>query len=74
MARRLAEDKNVHVLVLEAGGDPTPVTDVSLAGEYLVSDSQLWTLTTEKTDKQCLGLPGGVCKYVFGKVSGVLDA
>ncbi|CAK1595684.1 unnamed protein product [Parnassius mnemosyne] len=69
LANRLTEDKNINVLLIEAGDDPS--LEVLLAGMfYLTAESRLdWNYTSESTQySQCH--KGRVLHHTSGKVLG----
>lgn len=55
MANRLTEVENWNVLVLEAGGDETEISEVPLMAGYLQLSKLDWKYKTEPSGKFCLG-------------------
>ena len=55
VASRLSEEENWNVLLLEAGGHETEISDVPLLAGYLQLSGLDWAYKTEPSDKYCLG-------------------
>lgn len=55
VANRLTEVENWNVLLLEAGGDETEISDVPLMAGYLQLSKLDWKYKTEPQSKACLG-------------------
>lgn len=55
VANRLTEIENWNVLLLEAGGDETEISDVPLMAGYLQLSKMDWKYKTEPTGQACLG-------------------
>lgn len=55
VANRLTEVENWNVLLLEAGGDETEISDVPLMAGYLQLSKMDWKYKTEPSGKFCLG-------------------
>jgi len=55
VANRLTEVENWNVLLLEAGGDETELTDVPLMAGYLQLSKIDWQYKTEPSGTACLG-------------------
>lgn len=55
MANRLSEVGNWKVLLLEAGGDETEISDVPLLAGYLQLSKLDWKYKTEPQGTSCLG-------------------
>lgn len=55
MANRLTEIENWTVLLLEAGGDETELSDVPLLAAYLQLSQLDWKYKTEPQPGACLG-------------------
>ncbi|KAH8409080.1 hypothetical protein KR009_006554 [Drosophila setifemur] len=55
VANRLTEVENWNVLLLEAGGDETELTDVPLMAGYLQLSKIDWQYKTEPSGTSCLG-------------------
>lgn len=55
VANRLSEVGNWKVLLLEAGGDETEISDVPLLAGYLQHSQLDWAYKTEANDQFCLG-------------------
>lgn len=56
MANRLSEMEQWNVLLLEAGGDETEVSDVPLMAAYLQLSQLDWKYKTEPMKNACLGM------------------
>lgn len=67
MANRLSEEKKWNVLLLEAGGEETQLTDVPLSAPLNQLTSFNWGFKAEANPKACLGLEGGVCNFHKGR-------
>ena len=70
IANRLSEDPNVRVLLLEAGGDETILTEIPLLSGYLQLSELDWQYKTEPQLKSCLGLKNKVDPRVGSNKSG----
>lgn len=73
VANRLSEHKNWTILLLEAGGDETEISDIpSLAGYLQLSelDWQYKTAPPSGDSSYCLGMIGDRCNWPRGKVLG----
>lgn len=55
MASRLSEIENWNVLLLEAGGDETEISDIPLLAGYLQLSQLDWQYKTEPDGQSCLG-------------------
>lgn len=55
LANRLSEMENWTVLLLEAGGDETEISDVPLLAAYLQLSQLDWQYKTEPQGTACLG-------------------
>lgn len=55
VASRLSEIENWNVLLLEAGGDETEISDVPLLAGYLQLSQLDWQYKTEPNGEACLG-------------------
>lgn len=55
VASRLSEIEDWNVLLLEAGGDETEISDVPLFAGYLQLSQLDWQYKTEPQDDACLG-------------------
>jgi len=57
----LSENPNFKVLLLEAGGEPNPLTDIPLLALSLSSQNHIdWKFQTEPQSGACLGMKNGV--------------
>ncbi|XP_055316779.1 glucose dehydrogenase [FAD, quinone] [Sitodiplosis mosellana] len=70
VANRLTEVENWNVLLLEAGGDETEVSDVPLMAGFLQLSPLDWKYKTEPQGTACLAMNGGRCNWPRGKVIG----
>lgn len=70
LASRLSEISNWTVLLLEAGGDETVLSDVPLFMPALQLSPLDWQFKTEPSGTSCLGMNGGRCNWPRGKVLG----
>ncbi|XP_014203584.1 glucose dehydrogenase [FAD, quinone] [Copidosoma floridanum] len=70
VASRLSEIENWNVLLLEAGGDETEISDVPLLAGYLQLSKLDWMYKTEPQGDSCLAMEGGRCNWPRGKVIG----
>lgn len=55
MANRLSEIEGWNVLLLEAGGDETEISDVPLMAAYLQLSALDWKYKSEPQGQACLG-------------------
>lgn len=55
VASRLSEMENWNVLLLEAGGDETEISDVPLMAAYLQLSGMDWKYKSEPQGNACLG-------------------
>lgn len=55
LANRLTEVENWNVLLLEAGGDETEISDVPLMAGFLQLSKLDWKYKTEPQGSACLG-------------------
>ncbi|KAK9308517.1 hypothetical protein QLX08_001509 [Tetragonisca angustula] len=70
VASRLSEIENWNVLLLEAGGDETEISDVPLLAGYLQLSQLDWQYKTEPDGHACLAMNEGRCNWPRGKVIG----
>ncbi|XP_026466570.1 glucose dehydrogenase [FAD, quinone] [Ctenocephalides felis] len=70
VANRLSEVENWNVLLLEAGGDETEISDVPLLAAYLQLSKLDWKYKSEPQGTACLAMNGGRCNWPRGKVIG----
>ncbi|XP_015112865.1 glucose dehydrogenase [FAD, quinone] [Diachasma alloeum] len=70
LANRLSENANWTVLLLEAGGDETILTDVPLFFPTLQHTALDWQFKTESSQNYCRGMNQGQCNWPRGKVLG----
>lgn len=56
LANRLTEMENWNVLLLEAGGDETEISDVPLLAAYLQLSKLDWKYKSEPQGTACLGI------------------
>ncbi|XP_012274576.1 glucose dehydrogenase [FAD, quinone]-like [Orussus abietinus] len=70
LANRLSENQNWTILLLEAGGDETILSEVPLAFPTLQLTSLDWQFKTEPSLGYCQGMIGNRCNWPRGKVLG----
>ncbi|KAG7204861.1 hypothetical protein KM043_005261 [Ampulex compressa] len=70
VASRLSEVEDWNVLLLEAGGDETEISDVPLLAGYLQLTQLDWQYKTEPQGGSCLAMEQGRCNWPRGKVIG----
>lgn len=70
LANRLTENSNWTVLLLEAGGDETLLSDVPVIFPTLQLSDLDWQFKTEPSPGYCLGMKDGRCNWPRGKVLG----
>ncbi|KAG0711287.1 Glucose dehydrogenase [FAD, quinone] [Chionoecetes opilio] len=70
IANRLSENPAWRVLLLEAGGDETEISDVPALAGYLQLSKMDWRYKTEPQDSACLAMAGRRCNWPRGKVMG----
>nr|CAD7588852.1 unnamed protein product [Timema genevievae] len=70
MANRLSERADWTVLLLEAGGDETLLSDIPLLMPTLQLSPLDWQFKTEPSGNYCLGMNEGRCNWPRGKVLG----
>ncbi|CAG9820556.1 unnamed protein product [Phaedon cochleariae] len=70
VANRLSEVENWKVLLLEAGGDETEISDVPLMAAYLQLSALDWKYKSEPQGQACLAMNNGRCNWPRGKVIG----
>ncbi|XP_026477531.1 glucose dehydrogenase [FAD, quinone]-like [Ctenocephalides felis] len=69
MANRLSEIQDWKILLLEAGGQESPLTDVPLLASVLQRSKYDWNYKTEPQTRCCLD-EQGYCSYPRGKALG----
>ena len=71
VASRLSEDPNNVVLLLDAGGDGTYLSDIPGAVGVLYNNPKLdWSYKTEPESNSCLAMEGRRCSWHRGKSIG----
>uniref|UniRef100_A0A0K2SZL3 Glucose-methanol-choline oxidoreductase N-terminal domain-containing protein n=1 Tax=Lepeophtheirus salmonis TaxID=72036 RepID=A0A0K2SZL3_LEPSM len=71
LANRLTEISNWRVLLLEAGGDETEISDVPALAAFLQLGRMDWQYKTEpQPGRACLGHVNGQCNWPRGRVIG----
>ncbi|XP_014609013.1 PREDICTED: glucose dehydrogenase [FAD, quinone] [Polistes canadensis] len=70
VANRLSEINNWNVLLLEAGGQETDISDVPLLAGYLQLTQLDWQYKTEAEGTYCLAMENERCNWPRGKVIG----
>lgn len=70
LANRLSENANWTVLLLEAGGDETLLSEVPMIFPTLQLSPMDWQFKTEPSSTYCLGMKNQRCNWPRGKVLG----
>lgn len=70
LASRLTEDPRVSVVLLEAGGQETQVSEIPGLAPYLQLSSMDWQYKTEPSSTSCLAMIDNRCNFPRGKVIG----
>ncbi|KAB0791786.1 hypothetical protein PPYR_03586 [Photinus pyralis] len=70
VANRLSEVEQWNVLLLEAGGDETEISDVPLMAAYLQLSGLDWRYKTEPQEGVCQAMVNNRCNWPRGKVIG----
>ncbi|XP_043270254.1 glucose dehydrogenase [FAD, quinone]-like [Venturia canescens] len=70
LANRLSDNENWTVLLLEAGGDETILSDVPIVFPTLQMTDMDWQFRTERSDSYCQGMYDHRCNWPRGKVLG----
>ncbi|XP_047116276.1 glucose dehydrogenase [FAD, quinone]-like [Schistocerca piceifrons] len=70
VAARLSENPDWTLLLLEAGGDPPPTTDVPALFPALAKTEVDWSYLTEADGRSCLALADSRCAWPRGKALG----
>ncbi|XP_050443792.1 glucose dehydrogenase [FAD, quinone]-like [Adelges cooleyi] len=70
LANRLTEVEDWNVLLIEAGGDETELSDVPLLAAYLQLSQLDWQYKAEPQDTACLAMQNKRCNWPRGKVLG----
>ncbi|GAB6031331.1 hypothetical protein CHUAL_009116 [Chamberlinius hualienensis] len=70
VASRLSEDPSVRVLLLEAGGDETFLSEIPALSGYLQLSELDWQYKTTPQQLACLGFKNRQCSWPRGKVLG----
>ncbi|XP_076767241.1 glucose dehydrogenase [FAD, quinone]-like [Xylocopa sonorina] len=70
VANRLTENPDWTVLLLEAGGHETELTDVPVLSTYLYADKLDWKYRTQPQDSACQAMNDRRCCWTRGKVLG----
>ncbi|KAK2580033.1 hypothetical protein KPH14_012320 [Odynerus spinipes] len=70
LASRLTEISDWDVLLIEAGEDPSPLSDVPGMILTLPGSSEDYSYDIEQQEGACKGMNGGRCKWGKGKVLG----
>lgn len=70
MASRLSEIEGWKVLLLEAGGHETEITDVPILSLYLHKSKLDWNYRTQNQKSACQAMIDGRCSWTRGKVLG----
>lgn len=68
LASRLSEDEDRTVLLLEAGVDEVPLSDIPWSYSFLQRTYLDWDFKTEPSSNYCLAMPGHQCRWPRGKV------
>ncbi|CAG9861261.1 unnamed protein product [Phyllotreta striolata] len=70
VANRLSEVEDWKVLLLEAGGDETEISDIPVLAAYLQLSALDWKYKSEPQGQACLAMNNGRCNWPRGKVIG----
>lgn len=70
VANRLTENPSWNVLLLEAGGHETEITDVPILSLYLHKSKLDWKYRTQPQDSACQAMVDHRCCWTRGKVIG----
>ncbi|XP_068081174.1 glucose dehydrogenase [FAD, quinone] [Anabrus simplex] len=70
VASRLSEVEKWNVLLLEAGDDPPPVSDIPMKFPILQNSEVDWSYRTEPEEMNCRGFKDSRCSWPRGKVLG----
>lgn len=70
LAARLSEDASISVLLLEAGGSESVISDIPIGAISIQGTPIDWQYVTEPQDHSCFGLNGRRSKWPRGKVLG----
>ena len=70
VANRLTEVQDWKVLLIEAGGDPVPTTEVPGLYTTLINSELDWKYRTVPDNNSCLGFKNQQCRWPRGKVLG----
>ncbi len=70
IAARLSEVPSVSVLLIEAGGEPSVLSDVPMLSTLQFNGASDWQYKTSPDGASCLGMVGGRCSWHRGKVIG----
>lgn len=68
LANRLSEDEDRTVLLLEAGVDEVPLSDIPWSYSFLQRTCLDWDFKTEPSPNYCLAMPNRQCRWPRGKV------
>lgn len=67
MANRLSEQNGWEILLLEAGGEESMISDVPIAATFIQQTNLNWGYKSEPSQKYCTALAGGVCNWPKGR-------
>lgn len=70
ITNRLTENSKWTVLLLEAGGEESLLTDVPLLVSYMVDSNINWGYRTQKDGRFCRAMKDQTCNWPRGKVMG----
>ena len=70
LANRLSENQNVQVLLLEAGGSPSPLTSVPVLTPNLQLSGYDWQHLTTPQEAACGAMVDRRCRWPSGKMLG----
>lgn len=70
LANRLSENRNWNILLLEAGGDETIMSDIPIMFPLLQLSPLDWAFKTEPSNAYCQGMKNYQCNWPRGKVLG----
>ena len=70
LARRLSDDSNTKVALVEAGGAPSILTSIPALASFLQLSPIDWSYSTVSQDNACLAMKNRSCLWPRGKLLG----